>query len=92
MAKKEDIKEIKELKSSVQDGKALIGKERVVKALRSGKVAKVFLASNCPSKIKDDILHYANLASVNIVELEQDNEELGIVCKKNFFVAVVGII
>ncbi len=90
--KKEDIEEIKELKQKVQEGKAIIGKERVVKALQSGSVTKIYMANNCPDKLKESILHYAKLAEVDVVGLDQDNEELGIICKKNFFIAVVGII
>ena len=90
--KKEDKEEIKELKIKLQAGKAILGNERVVKALQSGKITKIFMADNCQSSIKDNIFHYAKLADVEIVELEQSNEELGIICKKNFFVAVVGII
>ncbi len=35
---------------------------------------------------------YYTMAGIPVIVLEQDNEELGITCKKNFFVAVVGTI
>ena len=92
MAKKEVNEEIKELKIKVLDGKVILGRERVIKSLQSDKLSKILMASNCPDKIKEDIVHYAKLADVVVVNLEQDNEELGIVCKKNFFVSVIGII
>lgn len=83
-------KEMKDLKTKLQDGKAVIGKERVLKLLRAKSLGKVYLASNCPKDLKADLLYYAKLAKVPVVELELDNEELGLFCKKNFFIAVLG--
>ncbi|MBU0457692.1 MAG: ribosomal L7Ae/L30e/S12e/Gadd45 family protein [Nanoarchaeota archaeon] len=93
MAKKEEIEtEIKELKTKVQEGKAIIGKDEVLKWLKDKKLNKVFVASNCPPKIREDIGYYAKLAEVPVLDLNLDNEELGIFCKKNFFVMVLGTI
>ena len=50
------------------------------------------MSSNCPQKNKEDILHYAKLIDLPVVELKMDNEELGVFCKKNFFVSVIGVI
>ena len=92
MAKKKEIDEnIKEIKASVQAGTALIGKESVVKGLQSGSVQRVFFALNCPASTREDVAHYASLVSVELVDLEQNNEELGVLCKKNFFISVLGI-
>ncbi len=82
--------EMKDLKAKVQDGKAVIGKEMVLKQLRAESLGKVYLASNCPKDLKADLVHYAKLAKVPVVELDLDNEELGLFCKKNFFIAVLG--
>ena len=90
--KKEISEEIKLLKTRVvTEKKAVIGTERVLKELRTRKLQKVFLASNCPDKIKKDVQYYAQLAEVPVMELKMDNEELGVFCKKNFFVSVIGI-
>ncbi len=82
-------KDMKDLKAKLQDGKVIIGKDRVLKHLREKSVAKVFLASNCPKDLKEDVLHLAKLAKVPIVESALNNEELGLFCKKNFFIAVL---
>ena len=93
MAKKKEVKEeVKELKSKIQTGKVIFGTERVLKALRNKQLSKIFLASNCPQKSSEDLSYYAGLLKVPLVRLDLDNEELGIVCKKNFFVAVAGTI
>lgn len=90
MAKK-DQGGLQELKANVQDGKIVVGKEKVLQGLRKGTLRKVFLARNCPDDVKSDVVNYAGLQHVSVEETEATNEELGIICKKNFFVAVVGL-
>ncbi|MBI4983024.1 ribosomal L7Ae/L30e/S12e/Gadd45 family protein, partial [Candidatus Woesearchaeota archaeon] len=82
---------VENVMSSVQEGKAVIGAERVIKGTRGGMVQKIFLASNCPQKIKDDLVYYAKLTSIPVIELKYNNEEMGILCKKNFLVSVAGL-
>lgn len=93
MAKTKEVKdEAVELKRLVSEEKAILGSERVIKALQSKKLVKVYLAKNCPAKQKEDILYYGKLSSTPIVELDLTNEEIGIICKRNYLVAVIGII
>ena len=93
MAKKKVTDDdIKLLKTRVQEGKAIVGTERVLKGIKSGSLKKVFIANNCPQKVREDISHYAKLASVPVVELSYNNEEVGIFCKKNFLVSVLGLV
>lgn len=84
--------ELKGLRSKIQEGKVLIGADRVLKQLRSRRLLKVFLARNCPQHVREDLLQFARLSSVPVVELEQNNEELGVLCKKNFFVSAIGVL
>ena len=74
-----------------KDGKLLLGMKRTIKAIRAATVSKVYLASNCPEVIVDDIEHYCSLASVEVERLTIDCAELGIMCKKPFFISVVGV-
>jgi len=80
------------LSSKVQEGKAVLGTDRVLKLLKAKKLSSIIIASNCPAKSKADIQYYAQLAQIPITQVEQTNEELGILCKKNFFVSVAGIL
>ncbi len=92
MAKKREInEELKELKGFLLQEKAIFGADRVLKKLKLGELQKIFLANNVVSETLADIKHYAQLANVSLVELDVDNEELGIFCKKNFFISVIGI-
>ena len=81
-----------DLRAKVQDKKAIVGTDRVLKALKDKKISKVYLARNCSGKLQEDIQYYAQLASVPVIMLGQSNEELGVFCKKNFFVSIVGIL
>ena len=92
MAKEDINQETKELKIKVQEKKVVVGAEKVLKLLKEDKIQKVFLASNCPKKIKEDLNYYSGLSKVPVIELNLDNEELGLLCKKCFFVAVLGLI
>lgn len=84
--------DVKELKIRIQDKKVLLGTQRVSKALKAGKVAKIFLARNCEPQNRENIERYALLENVPVIELDLSNEELGVFCKKNFFVSVLAII
>ena len=92
MATKTEGKEVKDLKAEIVSGKAVIGKESVLKHLKNKRLVKIYLASNCPELLRSDLEHYSKLADTKLIILSQDNEELGILCKKNFFVSVLGIL
>jgi large subunit ribosomal protein L30e len=70
----------------------VIGTERTMKNLKTGKVERVFLSSNCPQKIENDLNHYASLGKVEVVKLQYPNDELGIVCKKPFSISVLSLL
>jgi large subunit ribosomal protein L30e len=92
MAKKREVDEkTKELKTHLQSGKVVIGADRVLKMLKQKKLVKVYLASNCPDQLKEDLQYYAQLAKVPCLNLDYNNEELGVFCKKNYFVATLGV-
>ncbi len=84
--------DVKELKSRIQDKKVILGTERVSKALKMGKLSKIYLARNCESLAKESIERYATLEQIPVLELDLSNEELGVFCKKNFFVSVLGVV
>jgi ribosomal protein L30E len=92
MAKKKELsEELKLLRDRVKEDKAIVGMERVIKALKTGNLSKVFLASNVAEDAKENVEHYTKLANISLVVLGLDNEELGVLCKKNFFISVIGI-
>ena len=89
MAKK--VEQLTGLKNKIIEDKVVFGRENVVKALRNKEINSVLLASNCPKLVREEIMNLARISNIKVTEVEQDNEELGVICKKNFFVAVLGI-
>lgn len=83
--------DIKYLKNIVQEGKVIVGTDRVLKKLKAGgELRKVFIARNCQAETRKSLEHYAALQKVLVIELELSNEELGIFCKRNHFISVLG--
>lgn len=81
-----------EVRKAVGTKKFVIGEERAVKALKSGKAAKVFFTQNCADSAKESIRRYAAEAGVPAEELPVQNDELGTICKKMFSISVVSLL
>ena len=84
--------ELNELKKLLKEGKVIIGTSNTIKKLKSGKLQKIWLSSNVPSGIKEDISDYSKLSDVEVVSLDVPNDELGVLCKKQFSVSVASLI
>jgi len=82
---------IKELKSVLNTGKLVMGTEQTLKELKKSTLSKVYLASNTPDNVKEDIEYYAELAEVEVISLSVPNEELGVMCQKPFYISVLGV-
>lgn len=78
-----------DLKKALKEGKLIFGTDRTLKLIRGGKAHKVFLAKNCNEQVKEDILHHAKLAKIEVKQLDLPNEEIGMLCKKPFFISVL---
>lgn len=89
MPKKIDAAEIKKM---LKAGNLIIGTERSVKWLKSGKVQKVLLSSNCPAGVEKDISYYAGLSGAEFHKLDYPNDELGVICKKPFSISVLALL
>ena len=83
---------MKELKEAVKEGKGLImGTSRTLKKLKMNEVKKVYVSSNCPKDVLEDIKHYTKIHKIPLVELKENNEELGVICKKPFYISVLSL-
>lgn len=65
----------------------IIGSDRVLKTIKNNQAAKVVLASNAPELLKEKVKHYQKVAKFELHELEINNSELGVLCKKPFPIA-----
>jgi len=92
MARKKTTSDIvTELRKLLTDKKLIIGKDRTLKNLKTGKVSKVFVSVNCPSDWKEDLKYYCGFANIELKELTYPNDELGTICKKPFSISVMGV-
>jgi ribosomal protein L30E len=84
------MSEVDEIRKRVEAGDVTIGLKQTLLALKKGNVGTVYLTGNCPAKFREDVRH--NAGSAKVVGLKETNEELGISCKKPFFISVVGLL
>lgn len=80
---------IEELRSALKEKTLTFGTERTLKSLKLGKAKAVFVASNCPKKIREQVSYYAGISGAKVVEIELPDKEIGLVCKKPFAVSVL---
>lgn len=81
---------LKELKKDLEK-KTFIGTDSVIKNLKKRNLKKVYISSNCPQDIKEDIEEYKKLSDVEIIQLNYPNDELGHLSKKSYHISVLGI-
>lgn len=92
MVKKTGSDELtKEIKKALKEENVIIGTEITLKNLKQGKIARIYLSSNCQSATKDEISHLAEINKTKIIELGINDEELGVICKKPFSISVLSV-
>ena len=77
-------KDLDNLKKAIKEKKLTIGTEKTIKALKKGEAKEVFISKNCPELIRKEIKNYAKIANIPIVEMKENNKEIGTICKKPF--------
>ena len=83
---------MQEIKKLLEEKKLIIGSKVVIKKLNNNLIGKIFIAKNCKQEIKQDLEKLAQISSVEIVNLDMTNEELGTFCRKPFHISVVGVL
>ena len=91
MAKKKTVT-VTDIRKIVGTKSFVIGTDRTLKELKKGNTQKVFITSNCAAHVKEELLRLAKLNGVDVEELSQLNEELGIICKKHFPISVASVV
>ena len=86
-----NVNHLADIKALLEKKRLFIGLDRTIKALKSGNLAMVYVASNTPKDVKADITYYGSLSGAQVIELTQPNEELGVTCRKPFPIAVIGV-
>lgn len=94
MAKKKAVDQdpvIQEIKANIKADNVIMGKEVTLKNLRANKTKKIYLAKNTEAATKEEILKYAGLNGVEVHETNINNEQMGVMCKKPYFVSVLSV-
>ena len=81
-----------ELRKVVKTPRIILGVRRTLANLKSGKIASVYVAKNAPQMIISDVEHFAKFSDAQVVKLDIESDELGIVCKRLHTVSVVGVL
>lgn len=76
-----------DLRDELKKEKPIYGLSDTLKKLKHGGLKKIFVASNCPDK--EGLLKQAKHFGVEVVEMKENNVELGIVCKKPYAISVL---
>ncbi len=80
-----------ELKTSIKNGTIVVGTDTVLKGIRDKSLKKVFLSSNVPTDIREDVEKYSGLSGIPVEQLDMDNEELGTFCRRKYHISVLGL-
>jgi len=89
MAKKQLLSDIKK---DLKTRKIIIGTKVVMKNLKLNKLEKIYIASNCDAISKKDLEYYSSLLIIPIIVLNQPNDELGVTCKKQYSISMLGVL
>ena len=87
MKKSKDPLEL--LKSELKEKNPIIGADSVLKLVKNSKAKKIYISKNCPDELREDLRHYTTVFKAEFIELTISSEELGVLCKKPFSIAVL---
>jgi large subunit ribosomal protein L30e len=80
-----------ELRNAIKENNVIIGANQAIKSIKLKKAKSVFVASNCPDNIKNDLEHYSKLSGIKFEKFDGTAKQLGVLCGKPFSVAVLAI-
>lgn len=90
MAKKTDL--ISELRKKLTEKKVVIGRNETKRKLMKKELSFIILAKNISDEIKEEFEKICKLTDTQLEITIHTNEELGILCKKQFPVSVLGVL
>lgn len=75
-----------------RSGTITIGLNETMKKVKLGQLKFIVIASNAPENVRKDVVYYAKLSNIPIIEFPGSNKDLGTLIGKPFSVALIGII
>ena len=79
------------IKDALKAGKTVIGKESVMKAVKTGKVTTVMCPVNCPAGLLKEFEYYGKVSGLKLEKFEGNSADLGQLCGKPFNIVILGI-
>ena len=87
-----DKTHISKIKQALSGNQIVIGLNRVIKLIKTGKLSDVYYCNTCPGTVVDELAYCRSLSdTLNLEQIPISNIEFGTMCKKQFMVSVVGI-
>jgi ribosomal protein L30E len=80
-----------EIRKMLKNEKLVLGSDRVLKLLRDNQMESIWLSSNVPAGVSEDVKRYAQMSGTTVETLNIPNDELGVICKKPFNIAAIGL-
>ena len=80
-----------QIKEYRKKGLLTFGRRENTKLLQNGGLEKVYLPKNCPADVKEEIEHFGKLASVPVESLGIESDELGVICRRQHTIVVLGL-
>ena len=81
----------REIQIIARTGKRDYGVNRAVKAAKFGRAKLFILSSNIIETKKDQILYYASIANIPIVNYDGNGYELGALCGRGHVVSAISV-
>lgn len=86
------MSDLDELKKLLATNKLVFGTNETMKKLRQGKITRVYVSSNCNQMTKRDLHNLCTLTNIPCADLAQTKDEMGVLCKKQFAISVIGAV
>lgn len=85
---------LKDLQKYLKDNPQVLifGSKQSIKQIKLDKVREVFLAGDCHEQIQERILNYSKFSDLRFDKLEENKEELSLICGKGFPISIIGVL
>ncbi|OYT34089.1 MAG: hypothetical protein B6U87_02595 [Candidatus Aenigmarchaeota archaeon ex4484_52] len=79
------------IKKAITEKKIIFGTKQILKRIKTGQISNVYYCNQCQENIIDELKYYYDFANFKLEKINISNSELGTICKKPFFISIVGI-
>lgn len=76
-----------DLREDLKKKKPVLGLDRTIKKIRGKQISRVYVATN--SHAKEQLIHLGKVMNVEVIFVQENSKELGVLCKKPFSVSVL---